>query len=352
MNPFSKITPALLIAALLFIIPALAADIQVVLIPKFTGGTYFESVGEGALTYAAQHGFTVSYAGSPEASVANQVAIIQNAINSGAGAVCLSSVDATGLDEIMKEAMAAGLAVITWDSDISGDARSLMVSQGTPEVLGGMLVDMLAQSLTERGKDVHEDTIKYLWHYSRASASNQNSWMAAGEKYIRRYYPNWVNAAPQNYYSGQNAQKAIMIGESILTTHEDLDGIICSDTVALPGQAQAAFNLGMTKEDISITGFAPPSSIEQFARGKVLTRWAFWDSRLQGAMACFFAYFLASGNSVKVGDLIGIPDIGIFEVLPNTVLDAEAYTAVDSGVILLPKFPIILTLDNMDKYDF
>ena len=41
----------------------------------------------------------------------------------------------------------------TWDSDANSDDRTLMVSQGTPEVLGQMLVDMAVDGLKERGKD-------------------------------------------------------------------------------------------------------------------------------------------------------------------------------------------------------
>ena len=37
--------------------------------------------------------------------------------------------------------------------------------------------------------------------------------------------------------------------------------------------------------------------------------------------------------------------------MPNTVLDANAYTADDSGVVLLPE-RVVFTAENMDNYDF
>ena len=351
MKRFSKVLVAMLIAALLVPSMAMAADINVVFVPKLTGNAFFESANDGAQKYAAQQGFTVTYDGNPEASVANQVAVIQNAINSGADAICVSSVDATGLDDIMKEAMAAGLAVTTWDSDVSGDARSLMVSQGTPEVLGKMLVDMLAESLTERGKDVKADAIKYVWHYSQATVADQNSWQVAGEAYIRETYPNWINVAPENYYSEQNAEKAITVGESILTAHADIDGIICNDSTALPGQAQAAQNLGYDAKKVSITGFASPNSMKDYCRAGILTRWGLWDCKIQGALGCYMAYLLANGQEIKVGDSIDVPGIGTVTVEPNTVLDPAAYTSETSGVVLLPE-RVVFTAENMDNYDF
>ena len=90
--------------------------------------------------------------------------------------ICISSVDATGLDSALTDAISSGVTVGTWDSDVSDTARSLMVSQGTPDILGQMLVDMGADSLTKRGKDPEKDTIKYCWHYSQATVADQNSW--------------------------------------------------------------------------------------------------------------------------------------------------------------------------------
>ena len=323
-------------------------DIIVTFVPKLSGNAFFESANEGAQDYAKKIGqYIVKYDGNPEASVANQVTIINNAISQGVNAICVSSVDASGLDEVMKKAMREGIAVVTWDSDVGNDARSLMVSQGTPEQLGQMLVDMAAEGM----EDPYADDVTYCWHYSQATVADQNSWQVAGEKYIAEKYPNWQNVAPDNYYSEQDAEKAISIGESILTAHPNITAIICNDSTALPGQAQAAQNLGLTSEDVVITGFAAPNSMKDYCRAGILERWGLWDCQIQGAMGTYLAYWLAAGNTFKVGDKIDIPDIGTVEVMPNTVLDANAYTSEDSGVVLLPE-RTIFDVDNMDNYNF
>ena len=147
--------------------PAAGADVSgltVAFIPKLTGNAFFESANNGAQEYSKEWGFTVDYQGSANAAVADQVNVINNAVASGVDAICVSSVDATGLDSALTEAKDAGVTVVTWDSDVSDTARTLMVSQGTPDLLGKMLVDMGADSLTNRGKDVKADTIKYCWH--------------------------------------------------------------------------------------------------------------------------------------------------------------------------------------------
>jgi AI-2 transport system substrate-binding protein len=326
-------------------------DITIVFVPKITGNAFFETANDGAQKYSAQWGFKVLYEGSQEAAVNNQVTVIRNAINRGVDGISVSSLDATALDSVMKEAMKAGLAVTTWDSDVSGDARTVMVSQGTPDVLGKMLVEMGVKSLTSRGKNPKTDKIKYAWHYSQSTVADQNSWRVAGEAYIKANYPNWTNIRPDNFYSNQDAELAITTGEAILNANKDIDLIICNDSTALPGQCQAAQNLGLNKSKVTITGFAPPNSIKPYARANILERWGLWDSGVQGALGCYFAYYLATGNKIKVGEKVNVPGIGTVEILPNTVLDSKAYTADNSGVVLLPE-RVEFTLENMDKYDF
>lgn len=323
----------------------------VVFIPKLTGNAFFESANAGAQSHAQKWGFTVNYQGSANAAVADQVQVINNAIAQGADAICVSSVDATGLDSALKDAIAAGITVVTWDSDVSSDARTLMVSQGTPDILGKMLVDMGVSSLKNRGVDVN-GAVNYCWHYSQATVADQNSWQVAGEAYIKEKYPSWVNVAPSNYYSEQDAEKAVSIGASILEAHPDIDLIICNDSTALPGQCKAAQNKGLTKADVTITGFASPMSIKAYCEAGVIEQWGLWDCGIQGAMGCYLAAYLAAGNTVKVGDKINIPDIGEVEIMPNSVLVSGATTgATNNGVVLMPE-RTVFNKDNMNNYNF
>lgn len=325
-------------------------DITVVFIPKITGNAFFESANEGAQTFAKKYGFKVSYQGNPDAVIDKQIEIVNKAIEDKADAICISSLDTTALDNVLKKAMTAGIVVTTWDSDVSSDARSIMVSQGTPAQLGRMLVEMGAKSLSERGKNI-EGEIKYVWHYSQKTVTDQNSWQKAGESYIKEAYPNWVNVKKENYYSEQNPEKAIAIGEKILKTYSDIDLIICNDSTSLPGQAQAAKNLGLSAKNITITGFASPNSMRDYCKSGIVTRWGLWDCQIQGGLGCYIAWYLASGKELKVGDRLNINGVGIVEIMPNTVLDPDAYTADRSGIVLLPN-RIEFTINNVDNYNF
>ncbi|PKM72027.1 MAG: hypothetical protein CVU91_11085 [Firmicutes bacterium HGW-Firmicutes-16] len=323
----------------------------VAFIPKLTGNSFFEAANDGAQKYAADWGITVKYMGSATASVTDQLTVIDQAIAEGVDAIAISSVDAKALDEKLKEAQDAGIVVCTWDSDVSSDARSIMVSQGTADILGPMLVEMGVKSLTERGKDPTKDAIKYVWHYSQATVADQNSWYVAGEAYIKEKYPNWV-VVSEPFYSEQDSQKSVSVGESILEAYSDIDLIICNDSTALPGQCQAAQNKGLTAEDITITGFCTPSGMKSYLDAGITTRWGLWDCGIQGGLGCYFAAYLAAGNTIKVGDTINVPGIGDCTVIANDQLVSGDTTAdTNNGVVLLPE-RVEFTKDNIAQYNF
>jgi AI-2 transport system substrate-binding protein len=105
------------------------ADISVAFIPKLTGNSFFESANLGAQDIAAEVGFECVYTGNPEASVANQVQVINSAVQQGFNAIAISSVTPDGLNNALKAAKEAGLQIVCWDSDVQNDMRSLHVAQ-------------------------------------------------------------------------------------------------------------------------------------------------------------------------------------------------------------------------------
>ena len=324
----------------------------VAFIPKVSGNAFFEVANQGAQEFAKDWGITVDYIGSPNATVADQVQCINDAVSKGVDAICISTVDAAGVSDALQAAKAAGIAVSTWDSDSKASDRALMVSQGTPEVLGLMLVDLSVEGLKARGVDPEKDAVKYCWHYSQATVTDQNSWQVEGEKIIKEKYPNWENVQPDNYYSEQDAEKSVTIGKAVLAAHSDIDLIICNDSTALPGQLEAAQQAGLTKDDVTITGFATPNAIKPYCKANVLHNWGLWDCKVQGALGCYVAAYIAAGNDVTVGDKIDVPGIGSVEVMPNNCLNPDDATdAVNNGVVLLPE-RAIFNAETMDNYDF
>lgn len=318
-------------------------DVEIVFIPKMTGNAFFESGNNGAQKMAKEIGFNVKYDGTPEGTVANQVQLINSAVNSGADAIAISSVTFDGLNQALKKALDAGVKVVTWDSDVDPKYRSFYVNQGTPEILGTMLVDMAAEQMKDPdGKN------QVAWFYSSPTVPDQNSWVNYAEKYIKEKYPNWEIVTKQ--FGEGNEQKSLQIGESIIESYPDLTAVIAPDSTALPAMAQAAENKGLDADDLIITGFASPNSMRGFIENGTIKNHGLWDVQDQGALATYIAYHLAQGNELKVGDTLDVPTIGKIKVESNKIQGYD-YEADDSGIIVLPE-RIVFTKENTGKYDF
>lgn len=330
------------------------SDKLVYFIPKVTGNSFFESANDGSQAFAQDPtwGFTIQYEGSPNADVTDQITCINNAINAGADAIVLSAVDATGTDAVMEEAAAEGIVVCTWDSDITVSSRQIMVSQGSPKLLAEFLIEQAEYALTAEGKDPAADEISYVWHYSNPTVTDQNSWVEAAQDIIAEKYPNWTMASPDYFYSNQNSDEAVSVGEAILEAYPDVDLIMCPDSTAMPGQAQAIQNKGLTKADVCAIGFATPNAVADFIDNGIIDCAGLWDTAIQGGIACYVGAYLAAGNELHVGDTLDIPQIGEVTVVENSEISEGAETAeVNNGVIFLPE-RTMWTAENVHDYNF
>ncbi len=227
-----------------------------------------------------------------------------------------------------------------------------MVSQGSPKQLGDFLIEQALYALKAEGKDPEKDEISYVWHYSNPTVTDQNSWVESAQATIKEKYPNWTMASPDYFYSNQDSDQAVSTGEAILEAYPDVDLIMCPDSTAMPGQAQAIQNKGLTKADVCAIGFATPNAVADFIDNGIIDCAGLWDTAIQGGIACYVGAYLAAGNELHVGDKLNIPQIGEVTVVENGEISEGAETGdVNNGVIFLPE-RTMWTADNVHDYNF
>ncbi|WP_347042239.1 autoinducer 2 ABC transporter substrate-binding protein LsrB [Brachybacterium nesterenkovii] len=311
----------------------------VAFIPKLTGVGFFESGGKGAVAAGKEYGLDVKYVGAPEASVAKQVELINTQLQQGAAAIIVSSVSPDGLSQVLDKAMKQDVKVLTWDSDVEPQHRSFYISQGTPDQLGGMLVDMTSEDIPK------EEAAKVAFHYSSPTVTDQNQWAEVAKKLIGEQ-TKWE--VVDTIFSENQTEMAVQKAEALLNANPDLKAILCPDANALPGTAQALDNLG--RKDVTVVGFSTPNVMKPFVESGTIKRFALWDVTKQGQLAVAVTSKLIKGEKLKVGDKFEVEGIGEVEVSPNSVQGYD-YEADGNGIIVMPE-RVVFTKDNIADYDF
>ena len=341
MKKLSLISIIVLIVVALGVVSVYAQPKRIVFIPKITTENFFVQAGKGAMEMGKQLGVEVTYDGPEVASISQQAKYINKYVNEGYDAIAISSVSPDGLNRELKKAMEKGVKIITWDSDVNPEFRSFYINQGTPDILGKMLVDMIADQLPAQAK--------IAFFYSSPTVTDQNQWVKVAKDVIAKDYPGWNIVTTQFGY--MDPQKSLATAEEIIKTYPDLDGFICPDSTAFPAAAQAVENLGKSGQ-IAVTGFTTPSVIRPYIEGGTVKKGGLWDCVKQGALSIYVANMMLEGKDLKVGDEFEVPGIGLCKVTQNSDQGYDPSTnRPDSGLIVLPE-RLVFTKENVANYNF
>lgn len=126
-------------------------------IPKALNNPVFELGREGALQKAAQLTLNgpvpvkILYVGPVASDAAEQVRVLEDVIRSGVDAIAISCDDPTACVEPIDKAAAAGIPVLTWDSDSPNGRRLTYLGINNYEA-GRTAADLLARALKGKGQ--------------------------------------------------------------------------------------------------------------------------------------------------------------------------------------------------------
>jgi rhamnose transport system substrate-binding protein len=328
-------TLAALVATVVTVVPASASSSlktgqTVYFIPKDTNNPYEVIADQGGKIALDKIGDKQVVSSGTEDTAAAQEPSIQTAIQSGANAIVIAGNDPAGLCPQLKQAMAAGIAVVTFDSDTN--CRQLFINQANTEQIGRSEVDVLGKEMGYKGQ--------FAILSAASTASNQNAWI----KYMKLELklPKYKNMQlVKIYYGNDNPAQSLQATQSMLQAYPNLTGIISPTTVGISTAAQYLSH-SKYKGKVHLTGLGLPSQMKKYVLDGTVKEFELWNPSDLGYLAGYAAAAIASGDiKGKAGETFSAGKLGKYKII----------NAAGGPQVVLGK-PYVFNKANVAKFNF
>ena len=216
---------AVVLAALLGSTAAIAKDITIAVVPK-VAVPFFDDCNKGASDEAKALGVNYQWVVPANTQGATQVKIIEDLMARHVDGIAISVNEPKSVEGIIKQAMAAGIKVVTFDSDSANSGRSMYI--GTINKQAGVTMgESMAKALGGKGE------IAIVT--GQLGASNLNE-RIDGVKEALAKYPNIKVVATEG--TEDDLAKAVSVTEALLRGHPNLAGIFGISQVGGPAVAK------------------------------------------------------------------------------------------------------------------
>ena len=309
-------------------------QIKVAMVPKLLGLPVFEANVKGAKQVAPGLGIKLLYTAPATASAQGQVAIFDSLIRQKYDVIALSSDDPTTPAPVLQKAMAAGIKVISWDSDVIPSARSFFIQNTAYDTFAKDIIDGVVKLA---GSNAHIAIMN-----STPDATIQLSWLKAMHRYMAAKYPNLKIVTTG--YGQSNQALSLTQAENIIHSHPDVKAIIPIDGAATTGTGQAVSNLHLQGK-VFVVGIGDPLPNVKYLEDGSIQALVLWDEVKEGQMVMYVSKLAYEGKLVA-GKTFTCP-LGKFTVSATT----NPITGATKNTIIFSK-PLTFTKENYKKYMF
>jgi rhamnose transport system substrate-binding protein len=304
-----------------------SAKLRIAFIPQLIGIPYFDAMKAGGEQAAEEFGVEYMDVGSPEASAAEQVRLMENLIQQKVDAISISVLDSVSLNPVMERAEEAGIKVYTSDSDSPNSVRRVYVAQALDKDLGYTLIDTLAAQIGNAGQ------IGIV--SGESTATNLNTWIDYMKERVAANYPD-IEIVDIRYTTGGSSEDALRQAEELMTRFPEIKGLVAVASTTVPGVAQAVENAGKIGQ-VAVIGYGSPNTVRPYIQSGAMFASVLWDPTALGYLNVWAGIQLVEGKDfAEVNDVPGLGQVKYFA---------------DTKTLLLGD-PLVITAENVDDFNF
>lgn len=247
---------------------AATTQLTIAVIPKSTGGEFWETVHQGAQQAATDLAVHMRWEGTlSETQIAEQNKIIENMTNLGVDGLVLAPLNAKAMRKSVESTVAAGIPVVIFDSAVEGEAHTSFVA--TNNTQGGVLAAEEMNKLLDglAGKKL------VVMRYVQGTASTEeraggfiDMAVAAGAEILADPYPE------DGAVAGAKKTAANTLESHVRDGRLQIDGLFAANLYTTLGAAAALEDLKKSgvAVDVKFVGFdTSPKLLESLQAGEI-----------------------------------------------------------------------------------
>ena len=316
----------LALAALLGPGAALAAGkYTMVSIPKLRA-TWFDRLEVGLKKAGAEFGINVSQQAPAAADEAQQVRLLEDAINQGNNALLVVPNNAKSIEPVFARAHGQKIVTITHESPDQKNA-DFDVEMIDNKAFGEKAMELMVKSI---GAGEGE----YVVFVGSLTVPAHNIWADAGIALAKKKYPG-LKMVADRYPASEDQNLARQTALEVITAHPNIKGFLCFGSQGAPGAAQAVREKGLIGK-IAVIGTTSPSQAAQYLKDGSFSTSILWDPAEAGYAMTYLAKTVLDGKKASIGPNFDIPTLG----------KPLAF----KGNTLVYDRPLVVTKDNVDQY--
>src|SRR5215469_2172057 len=270
--------------------------IRIVTVVKRTGIAWFERMEEGIRQFAAQNGVDATMIGADDADPQKQVDIIRKLIGEKPDAITVVPNSPEALDDVLKEARAAGIKVVTHEASNQVNT-DVDIEAFDNLAYGAHLMDELASCMGGKGR--------YAAFVGHVSARSHMRWVTAAYDRARQKYPN-IERIGGPIETDEDIETAYHQAKKLLAKYPDINGFEGSSVVDIAGIGKAVREAGR-QDTTCVMGTSLPSVAGEFLNDGAVDKIFLWDPMIAGQAQDKLALMLIKGEKVGPGLDLGLP---------------------------------------------
>jgi simple sugar transport system substrate-binding protein len=302
-----------------------AKTYTMVSIPKLRA-TWFDRLEVGLKKAGTEYGITVSQQAPAAADEAQQVRLIEDAINQGNNAILVVPNDAKSIEPAFARAQGKKIVTITHESPDQKNA-DFDIEMIDNKAFGATAMEMMVKAMgAESGE--------YVVFVGSLTVPAHNIWADAAIARGQEKYPGLKQVADR-YPVSEDQNAARQAALDIITAHPKIKAFLAFGSQGAPGAAQAVREKGLIGK-IAVIGTTSPSQASQYLKDGSFSTSVLWDPAEAGYAMAYLAKLVLDGKKSTIGANLDIPTLG----KPLSF----------SGNTLVYDRPLILTKDNVDQF--